>query len=51
LFTTRRFVSAALAKDGSTALSSRLYSAGFDELMPKMIASNTVDRPMNHPRS
>jgi DNA replication protein DnaC len=32
----------------SVAVSSNLHPSGFDELMPKTLASATVDRPMHH---
>jgi DNA replication protein DnaC len=42
-----RIVDAAYEKR-AIALSSNLYPAGFDELMPKTLATATVDRLLHH---
>jgi DNA replication protein DnaC len=42
-----RLVDAAYEKR-SVAVSSNLHPSGFEELMPKMLASATVDRLMHH---
>jgi DNA replication protein DnaC len=42
-----RVVDAAYEKR-SVAISSNLYPAGFDELMPKTLATATVDRLLHH---
>ncbi len=42
-----RLVDAAYEKR-SLAISSNLYPAGFDELMPKTLATATVDRLLHH---
>ena len=35
-------------KDAAVAISSNLHPSGFDELMPKTLATATVDRLLHH---
>jgi DNA replication protein DnaC len=42
-----RLIDAAYEKR-SVAVSSNLHPAAFDELMPKTLATATVDRPLHH---